>query len=111
MKLHAVVLLNQGQKLSDNRLIAIGRRLRLARIDAGASLRDAGLRVGRSRQSIANWEEGSAEMSVLQIAGLADFYGVTVEYLVCGRLSFPEAEFSDSATERMLADFRKALKG
>jgi len=98
--------------LSDNRLIEIGRRLRVARLDVGASLRDAGLRVGRSRQTVTNWEDGAVEVGILHFTDLADFYGVSVEYLIYGRENFPgAADFSDSAAEQMAAAFKKAMKG
>ena len=63
---------------------SIGARLRLARLDQKLSLSAAARRVGRSRQSVAGWEAGTALIGVAQLALLANLYGVTADYLIFG---------------------------
>lgn len=64
---------------------ALGDRLRRARLDRKISLSAAGRCVGRSRQSVAGWEAGTALIGVAQLALLAELYGVTTDYLIYGR--------------------------
>lgn len=90
-------------------LLAIGRRLRLARLEARVTLRAAGECVGRSRQSVAGWEAGATEIGIVQLALLAALYGVTTDYVIYGGALVPGSlEAGKLVQAEMLAAFRRA---
>ena len=90
-------------------LLAIGERLRLARLEARVTLRDAGKFVDRTRQSVAGWEAGMNEIGIVQLALLAALYRVTTDYVIYGGALVPGSlESSEQAKAEMLEAFRKA---
>ena len=95
--------------MSEPPLLTIGKRLRLARLEARVTQRQAAKHVDRTRQSVAGWEAGLVEIGVLQLALLADLYGVTADYLLYGKVAVPGSlEEAEDAQALMRAAFEKA---
>lgn len=67
-------------------LRAFGRRVALARGGAGLTQTELAERVDRTRASIAGIEGGHSATTLPQLAVLADALGVTVDWLMTGRI-------------------------
>jgi transcriptional regulator with XRE-family HTH domain len=62
----------------------IGQRLRQAREGAGLTQDQAAQELFRSRKSLASWEAGKTLPTLLELRGLAIFYGVKTDRLLLG---------------------------
>lgn len=69
------------------------RRLKDLREDSDKTQREIGLLLGTTQQQYAKYEAGIQEMPAHHLLTLADFYGVSLDYLV-GRV--------DTETERLM---------
>jgi len=66
-------------------------KLKKLREDRGMSIPDALFELGKqdfriTRHTLENWEEGNTQPKADDIAGLAKFYGVSVEFFFNGDL-------------------------
>ena len=57
-------------------------RLKQARVIKGLSLREAAKGLGISHESVSKFEKGKLKMDSERLIQFANFYGVTVDYLV-----------------------------
>ena len=57
-------------------------RLKELRIEQKVSQQELGKLVNSSKMAISHWESGHSEPSIAQLIILADFFGVTVDYLI-----------------------------
>ena len=69
----------------------IGRRLRAARVDARLTQAEVAKDFLVRRQTISSWERGHSMPSVLQLRELAVLYGVSVDSVLFGVDSAPDA--------------------
>ena len=60
----------------------LDKRLRELRQGRGLNQEELGRRVGASKQSVSNWENGNIMPSVDILVRLADFFGVSTDYLL-----------------------------
>jgi len=65
----------------------LGENIRRLRQERGMCQEELGRRVGASKQSVSNWENGNIMPSIDLLLRLADFFGVSTDYLL-GRESF-----------------------
>ena len=66
----------------------IGPRIRAARLRAGLSQKELGEAVGLSHKAISTIESGSRSTTIEKLVLLADFFGVSTDYLL-GRREEP----------------------
>lgn len=66
-----------------------GERLKKLRIDNGFTLQNIGDHVGSSRSTIGNIERGVKPPSLAMVKAIADFFDVSIDYLI-GRTDNPE---------------------
>jgi DNA-binding XRE family transcriptional regulator len=78
-----------SQERDDERL-KLGRALVLARTRSALSQTDAATALAVSRVTVSKWERGLSEPEALDLAKLADLYGLTLDAL-CGRSDLPPA--------------------
>lgn len=83
-----------------------GQRLRLLREEAGEVLQDVADRVSKTRTAPALWEAGSNEPSFAILVSLADYYGVTTDWLL-GR---PDAARDTPAVASVKAGLRQYIE-
>ena len=57
-------------------------RLKELRKEKGCSQLDLGKVVNVSKMAVSHWESEHSEPSISQLIALADFFGVTVDYLI-----------------------------
>lgn len=62
---------------------SVGKRIEVVRTDRDKSRTQLGKAVGKSRDSIQYYEEGSSEMKLSTALRMADELGITMEQLVC----------------------------
>ncbi len=60
----------------------LGENIRKLRQSRGIGQLELGRRVGASKQSISNWENGNIMPSIDLLIRLADFFGVSTDYLL-----------------------------
>lgn len=60
----------------------LGENIRRLRQERGLRQEELGHRVGASKQSVSNWENGNIVPSVDLLLRLADFFGVSTDYLL-----------------------------
>ena len=60
----------------------LDKRLRELRQERGLKQEELGRRVGASKQSVSNWENGNILPSIDILVRLADFFGVSTDYLL-----------------------------
>ena len=65
-----------------------GERLKELRQEQKVSQQELGNMVSSSKMAISHWESGHSEPSIAQLIILADFFGVTVDYLI-GKTEMP----------------------
>ncbi len=56
-------------------------KLKAARVNRGLSQKEAAEAIGRSKQTIINWENGKTGIRYKDLAALSGLYGIPVEYL------------------------------
>jgi transcriptional regulator with XRE-family HTH domain len=83
-----------GRMDSGTRQAAIAGRLRAAREQAGLTQGQAAKVLGLNRPAVSEIEAGRRSVSAVELAVLAETYGVSVEWLV-------EAKTADPARDRM----------
>ena len=54
--------------------------LKAARVDAELTLDEVAERIGKSKQTIVNWENGKAEIRYKDLLKLSEIYDMPVEY-------------------------------
>lgn len=69
-----------------NQLLA--ERLRIYRLKKGISQQKLGILLSVSQQAVGKWEKGIAEPDSLTLNKLANYFGITVDYLL-GRTDSP----------------------
>jgi transcriptional regulator with XRE-family HTH domain len=57
-------------------------RLKELRTEKGVSQQEIGKLVSMSKMAISHWEKGHSEPSISQLILLAEFFDVTVDYLI-----------------------------
>lgn len=72
-------------------LYTLGQRIRELREDLGLSQRELADKVSSTRGTIANWETGRATPDISDVERLADFFGVSLYYLL-GRSNEKQGE-------------------
>ena len=60
----------------------LDKRLRELRQERGLKQEELGRRVGASKQSVSNWENGNIMPSIDILVRLADHFGVSTDYLL-----------------------------
>lgn len=55
------------------------------RVEKGLSQKQLSKEIGTSQANVSRWEKGLNEPSVIECWKLADFFGVSIDFL-CGRL-------------------------
>lgn len=60
----------------------LGENIRRLRQERGLNQEELGRRVGASKQSVSNWENGNIAPSIDLLIRLADFFGVSTDYLL-----------------------------
>lgn len=60
----------------------LGENIRRLRQERGLCQEDLGRRIGASKQSVSNWENGNIAPSIDLLIRLADFFGVSTDYLL-----------------------------
>ena len=55
--------------------------LRAARVNAELTLDEAAERIGKSKQTIVNWESGKTEIKYKDLVKLSELYEMPIEYL------------------------------
>lgn len=60
----------------------LGENIRRLRQERGLCQEDLGRRIGASKQSVSNWENGNITPSIDLLLRLADFFGVSTDYLL-----------------------------
>lgn len=60
----------------------LGRTIKKLRLERGINQEELGRRVGVSKQSISNWENENIMPSIELLLRLADFFGVTTDFLL-----------------------------
>jgi len=55
--------------------------LKAARVNAGLTQMDAANALGKSKQTIVNWENGSSAIKYVDLVRLAELYGAPIEML------------------------------
>ena len=55
--------------------------LKAARVNAELTLDEAAERIGKSKQTIVNWENGKAEIRYRDLLKLSEIYEMPVEYI------------------------------
>lgn len=60
----------------------LGENIRRLRQERGLNQEELGHRVGASKQSVSNWENGNIAPSIDLLIRLADFFGVSTDYLL-----------------------------
>lgn len=60
---------------------AFPKKLQKARKETGLSLREVGKELKIPHSTISNWEQGRTQPDIETIGTLADFYGVSVDWL------------------------------
>lgn len=86
------------QKLAEQ----IGKRLRNLREKFGLSQTELSRRLNIPNQSISNYERGSRQPDYENLIILADYYGVTIDYIIRGSATFAPKLNKDS--ENVLQD-------
>lgn len=67
-------------------------RLNRLRRERGLSQEDLAEVVGVTRQAVQKWESGASRPDMDNLTALADYFGVTLDYLVMGREPVPAAQ-------------------
>ena len=67
-------------------------RLNRLRREKGLSQEDLAEVVGVTRQAVQKWESGASRPDMDNLTALADYFGVTLDYLVLGREQVPAAQ-------------------
>lgn len=62
--------------------MTFGERLRELRIKQGLSIYDLAKQIGCSHMAISRWENEVSNPNIYNAWDLADFFGVTVDYLI-----------------------------
>lgn len=60
----------------------LGENIRRLRQERGLCQEELGRRIGASKQSVSNWENGNIVPSIDLLVRLADFFGVSTDYLL-----------------------------
>lgn len=60
----------------------LGKMIRQLRLEYGLKQEELGQYVWASKQSVSNWENGNIMPSIEALIRLADFFGVTTDYLL-----------------------------
>lgn len=60
----------------------LGENIRRLRQERGLCQEELGRRIGASKQSVSNWENGNIAPSIDLLIRLADFFGVSTDYLL-----------------------------
>jgi len=55
--------------------------LRAARVNAGLTQEDAAHLIGKTKQTIVNWESGATKIRAADLVELARIYGIPLEFL------------------------------
>lgn len=69
-------------------------KLKAARVNRGLSQKEAAEAIGRSKQTIINWENGKTGIRYQDLAALSELYGIPLEYL-----DIPEKETGQQSEE------------
>lgn len=77
-----------------------GRNLKKLREQRGLIQADVGKGIGVEQQQISKWETGALEPDIHHLCALADFFGVSVDYLV-GHVP-PQPEDSTAQMRKLL---------
>ena len=57
-------------------------RLKELRLEKGISQKDLGIAIGATYSAISYWETGTNEPKISHLIALANFFGVTADYLL-----------------------------
>ena len=74
--------------------MSIGERIMQLRKEAGLSQEAFAEKLGVSRQSVSKWESDSATPDVNKAIAICELFGVSSDYLLCGKENPPAPEAS-----------------
>jgi transcriptional regulator with XRE-family HTH domain len=89
----------------------IGRRLKEARLRAGASQADAGEATGVNRATVSNWEAGRNLPSLLQFRVLLTLYLAPSHEILFGHAYFTLTRKDSAELSRAMDGFSDSLRG
>lgn len=69
--------------------MTLGERLKALRADKKITMHDLAQKLGIGMSTISQYENGRREPNISIVKKLADFYGVTVDYLISGKEEKP----------------------
>ena len=87
-------------------------RIRELRLENGISQKELAEKFSMSQGNLCDWEKGRSEPDVSSLVALADFFGVSVDYLVGRTDSYPDGteafDAEMSAEKRFLLETVKS---
>lgn len=83
-------------------------RIRQLRIDKGLTQQELADTLGITQQAVGRWERGLATPDTSTLPRLADFFGVTVDYLL-GRTDEPTTTIQQKQEQKRPKDLQKFL--
>lgn len=66
----------------ENRMRCLRERIAQLRKESGLTQGQFALEIGTSRSSVASWEKGTRKPDMFQLSAIAEYYNVSVEYLL-----------------------------
>lgn len=100
--------------------VAIGRRIKIARIKQGITQEIVAEKIGISPQHVSNIETGNARVSLTALVSIANLLKVSVDELLCDNILFSKPVFEKEASEvledcneyeiRIMIDLMKTAK-
>ena len=94
-------------------MYSLGKRIKMARIQAGYTQEYIAEKVGVSRTAISRWELGEIEPKITNLLAVAEALNVSTDYLLgiedTGRRDvFGLSEEAESALQKFISEVRKA---
>lgn len=100
--------------------VAIGKRIKIARIKQGITQETVAEKIGISPQHVSNIETGNARISLTALVSIANLLKVSVDELLCDNILVSKPIFEKEASEvledcneyeiRIMIDMMKAAK-
>lgn len=88
--------------------MSISERLKELREERGLRQTDVASALGMHEQNYARYEQGTRVPRIEQLVAIADFFGVSLDYLA-GRIEDPRAPIADSFFRTRLVERRRAM--
>lgn len=79
---------------------SVGERIKELRQKAGLTQAELAEKVGFQPQTVSNWENGSREPDIAALAKLASLFGVSLDFLLLGKVEEPSISLDDMDDEK-----------